>query len=130
MRLVRVSRNSEATYGVLIQGYTPFAVTLEDPWRENEREVSCIPAGTYQCVRVQSHKFGDTFEVKDVPGRSHILFHAGNTTEDTMGCILVGRRFNDSITAKPSILDSKLGFTDFLKITSMALEFPLEIVEV
>jgi hypothetical protein len=127
--LVRVSKNSVATYGVLIQGYTPFAVTLEDPWRDNEREVSCIPAGTYQCKRVDSPRFGATFEVSNVPGRSHILFHKGNGPDDTRGCILLGKKFN-YITERPGIKDSAEAFGEFLKITAMTLEFPLEIVEV
>ena len=129
MKLVRVSANSEATYGVLIQGSVPFAVTLERPWRDNRKGESCIPPGHYQCVRVQSPRFGDTFEVKNVPGRSSILFHKGNISDDTHGCILVGEQFN-KVVSRPGITASKEGFTEFLAITSMTLEFPLEIVEV
>jgi hypothetical protein len=130
VKLIRVARNSEATYGVLIQGSTPFAVTLEEPWLENEPNVSCIPKGTYQCKRITSQRFGETFEIVNVPGRSHILFHAGNGPEDTQGCILVGRRFNNNITARPSILESRFGFGDFMDVTRLCLEFPLEVIEI
>lgn len=65
--------------------------TLELPWKNNQPQVSCIPAGTYTCRRVNSPKFGDTFEVCGVPERSGILFHAGNyAPKDTRGCILLG----------------------------------------
>jgi hypothetical protein len=33
---------------------------------------------------------GRLLELQDVPSRSEILFHAGNTVADTIGCILVG----------------------------------------
>ncbi len=68
----------------------PFSMTLERPWLDNHCDVSCIPAGIYVCKRIVSPKFGETFEVTDVPGRSAILFHAGNVPEDSHGCILLG----------------------------------------
>jgi len=53
--------------------------------------------------KVNSPKFGaGTFGLHRVPGRSHILIHAGNFTRDIEGCILLGERFadidNDRIT--------------------------------
>lgn len=71
----------------------PVALTLEDAWRNNERGVSCIPAGTYICKRFESVRFGSTFLVTNVPGRDSILFHAGTSHKDTRGCILLGRAF-------------------------------------
>jgi len=53
-------------------------LTLELPWLDNEREISCIPAGTYKCERLNHPRFGHCWWVKDVPGRSEILFHSGN----------------------------------------------------
>lgn len=65
--------------------------TLELPWLDNKPGESCIPAGKYVCRRVKSSKFGETFQVCDVPGRVGILFHAGNSApRDTRGCILLG----------------------------------------
>jgi hypothetical protein len=128
MKLVRVSSNSEGTYGVLCQGTIPFAVTLERAWRDNKVGESCIPVGTYQCRKVNSPKFGATFEVCDVPGRTAILFHKGNLQDDSHGCILIGEQFNP-VTGRPGITASKEGFTEFLHITQATLEFQLEIIE-
>ena len=65
--------------------------TLELPWLDNTPQVSCIPAGKYVCRRLVSSKFGETFQVCDVPNRQGILFHAGNSApKDTRGCILLG----------------------------------------
>jgi hypothetical protein len=52
--------------------------SLELPWLNNERKVSCIPAGTYDCERIQHPKYGHCWLVKDVPGRDGILLHIGN----------------------------------------------------
>jgi hypothetical protein len=127
MLLLRVADNSIATYGVLIHGGTPFALTLERPWRENRRGESCIPAGRYTCRRVKSPKFGDTFEIVNVPGRSAILFHKGNIDDDTHGCILVGEQF-EPVLGKPGIVASKEGFAEFLGLLRLVDEFPIEIV--
>ena len=75
--------------------------TAEDDWLDNAARVSCIPAGSYVTRRVTSPKFGETFEVTGVPGRANILFHHGNTEEDTEGCILLGSSFG----ANPVSLD-------------------------
>ena len=70
-------------------------VSLELPWLQNQRRVSCIPAGTYNVIKHPSPKFGNSFWVLDVPGRSEILWHHGNFKDDTLGCILPGRNFKD-----------------------------------
>lgn len=51
-----------------------------------------------------------------VPGRSHILFHAGNTAEDTEGCILLGRGFG-RVQGKPAITQSKQAMMWFMSLT-------------
>lgn len=129
MKLVRVSKATTATYGVLLQGDIPFAVTLERPWLDNQPNVSCIPAGKYECRRIQSPKFGETFQICEVPGRSAILFHKGNISDDSHGCVLVGEAFNP-VLGKPGITQSGDGFAEFLNILRMTDRFPLEIVEV
>ncbi len=73
---------------------------MEPPWRDNRRNRSCIPAGLYEVVPHLSPRFRRCLLVTQVPGRSHILFHAGNLGGDTdrgwhthtMGCLLPGLR--------------------------------------
>jgi hypothetical protein len=69
--------------------------TLELPWKDNHKQISCIPAGTYKVERYSSPKFPNTFQVLNVPNRSAILLHVGNYNTDTLGCILVGFRHVD-----------------------------------
>lgn len=113
--LNRVYGDHKRTFGVLIEDYEgPFAVTLEDPWKLNVPNISCIPTGKYICKRVYSPRFGNTFEIKGVPGRTHILFHKGNTEADTRGCILVAEEFG-VLTADLAILKSRAGYEEFME---------------
>lgn len=128
MVLARVGSSDRGTFGVLRVGHVPFAVTCERPWKDNARNLSCIPAGTYTCTRVRSPKFGDTFEVTRVPGRSHILFHKGNDIEDTEGCILVGEEFSGTWD-RPMIVSSQRGFYEFNQAAGTGPSFTLHILD-
>lgn len=127
-QLKRVAMLPTNTFGVLLDNGVPFAVTLERPWLNNERGKSCIPAGTYACKRVDSPKFGNTFEVTGVTGRSAILFHKGNLSNDTHGCILVGEQF-EPLNGENAIIASKHGFDEFLRRTEGLAEFTLDVLE-
>lgn len=101
-----VSMIPQCTLGVLLDELqVPICTTLENPWIENKPMVSCIPSGKYVCERVNSPKYGHSFEVKDVPNRSHILFHKGNIEENTKGCILLGQYFG-FYKDQPAVLNS------------------------
>lgn len=115
LRLRRVDVMPFGTYGVLSGPDGPLVVTLERPWEDNAVGKSSIPVGTYPCKRVQSPKFGDTFEVTKVAGRSAILFHAGNSIDDSRGCILVGTTFDPvgGTNAKIGVTGSKIAFDEF-----------------
>lgn len=65
--------------------------TLELPWKNNKTRTSCIPEGEYNAAWHLSPKFGWTYKIFNVPGRSEILFHAGNYPSNTLGCILLGK---------------------------------------
>ncbi len=56
-----------------------------------------IPAGTYSAYGKTSPKFGSEKVYINVPGREAILFHGGNSAEDSKGCIIVAsKRIDDS----------------------------------
>lgn len=69
--------------------------TLELPWLNNQRNISCIPNGTYTVVKRMSEKYGTHFQILNVPDRSMILIHCGNYYSHTQGCILVGSNYQD-----------------------------------
>jgi len=91
--------------------------TLELPWLDNQRNISCIPEGHYDVVPRTSKKYGNHLHVTGVEGRSLILIHPANYVgsknprtghSDLRGCIAVGQRFGDiNSDGIPEILNSK-----------------------
>ena len=126
--LRRVTTSNKGTKGVLVFNNDPFSVTLELPWLDNEPYVSCIPAGEYICKRVNSPKFNDTFEVTNVPNRTHVLFHKANRLRDLLGCIGVAEKFG-YIGGESGVLESKHGYNEFMNLMSDTDEFRLIIVD-
>ena len=62
--------------------------TIELPWRENQKRVSCIPEGKYFIRKRYSNKLKWHIEIVGVKNRSLILFHpANNALQELNGCI-------------------------------------------
>ena len=106
--LVRDSKTYACTTGLLIVEGKVF-YTLERPWLNNGRNVSCIPAGEYEGVyldRSASGKYKNIYHLRDVPDRSGILIHNGNVVTHTRGCILVGK-VRGYLYNMPAVLQSR-----------------------
>src|SRR5690242_6247100 len=74
----RIAMTPEYTLGVFLnEGISPLCLTLERPWLNNQKSISCIPKGEYQISRTVRPKHGMCFEVLNVPNRSDILIHKG-----------------------------------------------------
>jgi len=130
--IVRMEQSEEGTYGVLKINGRVICLTLERPWENNKPNVSCIPEGIYLCKRVKSPKFGDTFEVTDVPGRTHILFHKGNKVQESLGCVILGSSYSDSLNPSDvrGVKDSTRAFSFFMKALYTKGHFALQIKSV
>ena len=135
IKLKRICQNDFGTFGVLFWNEVPYFVTLENHWVENKQKISCIPSGNYLVVRCRdseeyefkdSPKFGDTFNITQVPNRSKILFHAGNTVQDTEGCILVGESFG-ILGGKAGILSSRQALAKLKSLAKPENKFILQI---
>lgn len=128
VRLLRVEESSQGTFGVLLMCSQVFCVTLERPDELNEQNISSIPAQQYQCMRIRSPQFGETFEIVDVPGRSHALFHAGNIVRHTKGCVILAQYFG-KLQGNRAVLNSGNTFKEFMRIMEAVDSFNLTIKE-
>jgi len=114
LEVLRFSSQNKSTLGMLFDitdGREFLCFTLEDEHRDvkvmNETR---IPSGTYKLkLRTEggfndrySKKYGSMHKgmihVQDVPGFEYILFHTGNTDENTGGCLLLGDTSQQNIT--------------------------------
>ena len=93
--IIRKVFTDKSTIGELFLNGEKFCDTLELPYIDNQKSISCIPIGQYK-VRLRLPRESATRDyihllVQEVKDRSYILFHRGNTAKDTRGCILVGQ---------------------------------------
>ena len=78
----------DGTNGRLMCGEHIVCHTIELPWLQNQRNVSCVPEGSYSLKKRYTESRGWHILVEEVPGRSLILFHVGNDAlTDLRGCI-------------------------------------------
>ena len=97
--LTRHARRADYTIGRLEdENGKKICDTLEPTWRAykgGELKIpkkSAIPEGSYRMVVTKSRRFQKYLPLLvGVPGFEGVRIHAGNTSRDTEGCILVGQ---------------------------------------
>lgn len=127
LTLKRINSSSECVLGVLELDDKEVCKTLELPWCDNQKGISCIPAGEYKLSPYPSSRFGEVYIVQDVPNRTGILIHTGNTADDIEGCILVGDSYG-KLNGKKAVLNSRQAF-NLLKETLGEEEYLLNVVD-
>lgn len=85
------------TLGSLYDNGEMLCKTMELPWRDNQRSISCIPEGIYKVIKqpLKETRPYPYFRLLDVPGRSGILIHKISYVSGLKGCIGVGKEFAD-----------------------------------
>jgi hypothetical protein len=90
----------------------PVAVSVEHTFDDGE---PVIRDGTFDCVRsFYQHGGYETFEII-VPGHTRVLFHKGNTEDDSLACVCVAESFS-TVDGKTAVIDSKHGFEEFMTL--------------
>lgn len=94
---------------------------IELPNLNNQKEISCIPEGSYDVTKIVSDKFGKSFLLQNVPNRTAVMIHKGNYATgkqvDTHGCILPGMLFTDlNKDGELDVADSTTAMTKLLEL--------------
>lgn len=123
LKIVRYPQRT-CTPGIMYVDGVRQCFTLE--WPKEGAKYACIPSGTYEVVGYDSPHFKRrVLLVQNVPDRTAIEIHMGNTIADSEGCILVGQRRNaDGSTLLSSIaaldaLMAKVTFPLTLTVTEI-----------
>lgn len=132
-RVRRTDRLPKATLGIGELWAGPVCVmrchTVELPWKNNAKGVSCIPAGTYQMAFTMSNRFKvPLWLVLDVPGRAGVRIHAANFAHQLEGCIALGMgRADLNGDGVPDVTQSKRAIELFHQATARVDRMVLEI---
>lgn len=124
LKLVREVETDKSTTGKLYVDGKFQCFTLEDVDRKLEKDgkkvygKTAIPRGTYDVTITMSNRFKKPLPLlANVPQFEGIRIHAGNTAEDTEGCILVG-----TTVAKDFVGTSRFAFDTLMVLIYRALE--------
>ena len=128
--LTRIARKAEYTIGRLEdENGKKLCDTLEPIWRNYDGgelkipKKSAIPEGTYRVVTTYSLRFRKYLPLLvGVPGFEGVRIHAGNTSRDTEGCILVGQNLQVG-----KVLWSRITLEKLMKIIENEKEIYLTI---
>lgn len=108
IQITRSISGNDGTFGVLSIDGIPQCLTLEPV-------ISAIPDGEYDCIPHSGTKFQNVWEITGIPGHTAILFHNGNTINDTENCVLVGQNFAN-INGRRGIGNSSLTLNNLRQI--------------
>ena len=114
LRLERFEFGDTFTIGKFYIDGVFHCFSLEDKVRQGEKVngQTAIPNGTYDVIIDVSTRFGKQLpHILNVPNFEGIRIHAGNTSKDTEGCILLGHTW----AGKDFIGNSKIAFDTFFK---------------
>jgi hypothetical protein len=87
LELIRTYYFSGTNGKILAKGRL-ITYTIELPWKDNLKQVSCIPEGRYELVKRWSPKFNRHLQIMNVSRRRNILIHPANDAmHELKGCI-------------------------------------------
>ncbi len=115
--VIRTQFGADATNGMLFINGVFECFTLEDEVRDVKvYGETAIPKGTYNIefrkeggfhnrysARYKNAHYG-MLEIKNIPNFKWVLFHSGNTDENSAGCILVGDTQQDLDVSKDGFI--------------------------
>lgn len=95
--------NEFGTFGTISYNGKILCRTLE-PTKCDGFKPNAVRQGLYKLAVTYSPKFGRPLPLlEQVPSRSGIRIHSGNTKLDTKGCILVGQHFNGTFLTESRV---------------------------
>lgn len=106
------------TPGVLLdEALNHLCFTIERP---RTGKYPCVPEGTYLARRYNSPKHGpNTWQLENVPNRTHIQLHIANWPNELLGCIAPGERpGTNPKTREPGVLNSRRAYERFMALTA------------
>ena len=134
IKVFRQPSKADSTRGKMVISDAEFCDTLEDEKRSKKvKGETRIPSGRYQVLfrevlsgltKVYRSKypwFKWHLELQNVPDFQYVYIHIGNYDDDTDGCLLLGRGFED-YEDESAIWNSRKTFKEFYELATLAME--------
>jgi hypothetical protein len=137
IQVIRKIKTDKSTIGELYIDNKFICYTLEDKDRNLKKNdpvnyiiknkiygLTAIPSGTYKVIINLSNRFNIIMPLLlDVPGYEGVRIHSGNTSADTLGCILLGL-----IKDKDFVGDSRKAFAKLMDLIKNSKDITIEII--
>ncbi|NMP33396.1 hypothetical protein HII17_17755 [Thalassotalea sp. M1531] len=131
MKLVMLERFAYTPNGVFGKIKMPEfeCFTVERPWLDNKPRESCIPEGEYAMKLGRYNRGGyPAYEILNVPNRTLIKVHVGNTIDDVVGCVALGKALG-YLERKWAVTSSKKAFKEFMQTMAGEKECKIKIYQ-
>lgn len=111
--LKRTQSDDTCTRGIITLDDGTTIYSLELPWKDNQKNISCVPPGVYQLIPYTSPKHDSTWYLENaelgVGGigaeRSFCEIHSANWTSQLEGCIALGLQDAPMFNPQDSAID-------------------------
>lgn len=112
IELLTFKKNINGTFSDVMSGGRFLGVSVERPWNDNKRFVSCVPAGEYKLIPYNSTSYGFVYllsnpelgvypfeeQCKSNKDRYGCIFvHKGSYPHNFQGCIGIGDEYIESM---------------------------------
>ena len=126
LHLIRDIDTGNETIGRLYCMDEFMCYTIERPWLDNQRRISCIPKGTYPLFTKEYGRFWDKYKLPipilgNTSPRSEILIHPANYAKDLAGCIALGDSKGEN-----AVYNSVKTWKKYLSIISQSTEIKID----
>lgn len=121
LTITRGTSGKKETVGLFVArsgNNTLIGKTLELPWLNNKKNVSCIPKGIYDAkVAYMESLDGYYYKLINVLDRTEIYIHIGNYYSDIKGCIILGANLSDiNKDGEPDVTSSTVTVNAFMAL--------------
>lgn len=114
LTLIRYNFDPKFTQGLFFVGNEYCCDALELPWKDNQRNISCIPEGLYRIKFGTMHDGLLGYKLETVPCRDGIWIHPADNVGQLRGCVATGTKHGELLyynTAALKRIHTKLGNT-------------------
>jgi len=128
--IIRWTDDEHGTFGIIRYNDRLICHSLELPDIDNKPFISRIPNGSYHAEIIFFKNKYPAIYIKDVPGRSGIVIHIANRTEEIQGCIAPGTYIKFEKTGEKVVYESSNALKKIVKTVQDDKHLIVRVIEI